>query len=169
MSFVVAQELTTHLRMKKCKFGKESTENDLKCKQCPFSSNSSSELLFHETLHNEPIIYEAELNENKNKQIHRYKCPICHQIFPKGSLLGHIRQHTQEKPFTCNICDKSFARKNNLQYHIKHHDVNRPKKIVKKNVSSEKPFLCSTCGSKFSTRYCTVVTFVISINKPFTR
>lgn len=148
MSFIIAQELTTHLRLKQCNF-EESTENSLKCDQCPFSSDSSSELLFHKALHAEPFIF-SESNQSKGKPIPRYKCTICDKIFPKVSLLGHIRQHTQERPFRCSVCDKSFARKNNLQYHMKNHGNIRTKRIAKKNISGEKPFLCSTCGSSFT-------------------
>lgn len=148
MSFIIAQELTTHLRLKQCKY-EENATHTLKCEQCPFSSNSSSELLFHKVLHSEPLFFE-ESDDPKTKPIARYKCPICEKIFPKVSLLGHIRQHTQERPFVCNICGKAFARKNNLQYHLKNHENGGNKRICKKPLTNEKPFLCSTCGSSFS-------------------
>lgn len=151
MSFIIAQELTTHLRLKQCKY-EENTENSFKCEQCPFSSNSSSELLFHKALHSEQVIFQEDNKDSKVKPIARYKCPICDKIFPKVSLLGHIRQHTQERPFTCNICGNSFARKNNLQYHIKNHGNNGSRRVFKKAVSNDKPFLCSTCGSSFAKR-----------------
>lgn len=151
MSFIIAQELTTHLRLKQCKF-EENIENSLKCEQCPFSSNSSSELLFHKALHTEAVIFEEDDKDPKVKSIPRYKCPICDKIFPRVSLLGHIRQHTQERPFICTICGKSFARKNNLQYHVKNHGNTGYRRNFKKPVSNEKPFLCSTCGSSFATR-----------------
>lgn len=149
MSFIIGQELTTHLRLKQCKF-EENTANSLRCEQCPFSTNSSSELLFHKVLHTDPLFY-GENNDSKSKPVPRYKCPVCDKIFPKVSLLGHIRQHTEERPFTCNICGKSFARKNNLQYHVKNHE-STTKRVYKKNLPNEKTFLCSTCGSSFSKR-----------------
>ncbi|KAJ8968053.1 hypothetical protein NQ314_002492 [Rhamnusium bicolor] len=149
-NFTITQELTSHLRAKMCTF-QENPENSFRCEKCPFSSNSTSELIFHLALHNEPLLLNYPLDTDgvsKNKPIYRYKCPICDKFFPKSSLQAHIRQHTQEKPFECKICNAKFARKNNLQFHVKNHE----KKVVKKTtkiVSAERPFLCSTCGASF--------------------
>lgn len=151
-SFTIAQELTTHLRLKQCKF-EENPENSLRCEKCPFSSNSSSELLFHEALHDDPVeTIPTSDSETKVRAIHRYKCPVCSKYFPKASLLGHIRQHTQERPFVCKLCDKSFARKNNLQYHMNNHERRPAKPKSTATTSRDRLFLCSTCGSSFRKR-----------------
>ncbi|XP_056634937.1 zinc finger protein 585B [Diorhabda sublineata] len=150
-TFTITQELTTHLRLKQCKFEEhpETIENSLQCEKCPFYSNSISELFFHIALHEEPLVnYQNHTESSLVKAILKYKCPVCENFYPKASLQGHIRQHTQDRPFVCTICGKSFARKNNLQFHMKNHE----KKVEKarlKQAAAETSFLCCTCGANF--------------------
>ncbi|XP_060528624.1 zinc finger protein 729-like [Cylas formicarius] len=155
-SFTVTQELTNHLRSKSCNFEETSTEeNCYRCEKCPFSSNSTSELLFHIALHSDPIIIyplDSDGNEIHIRAIPRYKCPVCEKIFPKSSLHAHLRQHTQERPYVCKLCNASFGRRNNLLFHVKNHKK-RTRKVVTRHSRAEKAFLCSTCGAGFSKKF----------------
>lgn len=69
--FTVSQELSNHLKSKSCKFPEtdnpEDSENPYRCDKCPYSSDSTSELLFHVALHNEPLIIHQLDEEGNNK------------------------------------------------------------------------------------------------------
>ncbi|KAJ8969590.1 hypothetical protein NQ317_005124 [Molorchus minor] len=122
LTFTITQELTSHLRSKSCKF-EENPNDNYRCEKCPFSSNSTSELLFHSALHEEPLkLHSSDEDGDSKAKPYRYKCPVCRKFFPKSSLQAHIRLHTQERPFECKICNTKFVRKNNLQFHVKNHE-----------------------------------------------
>uniref|UniRef100_A0A1Q3G0E0 Putative c2h2-type zn-finger protein n=1 Tax=Culex tarsalis TaxID=7177 RepID=A0A1Q3G0E0_CULTA len=70
-----------------------------------------------------------------------WKCPHCDNKYfsQSGNLKAHINTHTGYKPYTCNLCNRSFAQKSNLNYHMKaSHDPQRP-------------FKCNACDRAFST------------------
>lgn len=45
-------------------------------------------------------------------------CTECGRVFTKAAhLLRHVRSHAREKPFSCSVCRKAFARTDALQRH----------------------------------------------------
>lgn len=145
--FNVAQELTVHLRTKACKFEEITKEPSAhKCDKCNFGTNTLSEYFYHQALHEEPLIIHSFDNK---KSIIQYKCNLCQKYFPKSSLEPHLRQHTNEKPFVCRLCNASFARKNNWKTHERNHEKKKDDKMKVKLTIGNRPFLCSTCGANF--------------------
>jgi len=48
------------------------------------------------------------------------KCPTCDKQFPVPSLLErHMRTHTNERPYQCRFCGRSYSQSGNLNVHLK--------------------------------------------------
>ncbi|RFU74224.1 zinc finger rsv1 [Trichoderma arundinaceum] len=56
---------------------------------------------------------EAELQRKlRSRQYKGWKCPHCDRAFKKREhMVRHIRSHTKERPFACDICSKSYGRR----------------------------------------------------------
>ncbi|KAK2581207.1 hypothetical protein KPH14_008006 [Odynerus spinipes] len=80
-------------------------------------------------------ISDTNVANNSDKSI---VCEQCDKTFQtKESYELHVKVvHEGEKPFACNICNKSFAYQTNLKGHMLIHDGNK----------SDKGYPCDICG-----------------------
>ena len=52
-------------------------------------------------------------------------CNICYKTFAcKSALDIHYRSHTKERPYKCELCDKSFTTRGNMRQHLLTHKIN---------------------------------------------
>lgn len=72
---------------------------------------------------------EEHVPRKKPKRI----CTVCSKVICSSKLKQHMRSHTKEKPYTCNICSQRFSVGGNLKRHMMTH-------------TGERPHVCDICG-----------------------
>uniref|UniRef100_W5LNR3 Si:ch211-166g5.4 n=1 Tax=Astyanax mexicanus TaxID=7994 RepID=W5LNR3_ASTMX len=109
--------------------------------------------------------------QNPNPVRKNHACETCGKAFRDVYHLNrHRLSHSDEKPFSCPICQQRFKRKDRMSHHVRSHQggVEKPyicphcskafspdhlNSHVRQVHSSERPFKCpQTCESSFATK-----------------
>lgn len=63
-----------------------------------------------------------------------HRCDICKKSFTrKEHFMNHVMWHTGETPHQCQVCGKKYTRKEHLANHMRSH-------------TNDTPFRCEICG-----------------------
>ncbi|BFZ14488.1 hypothetical protein BsWGS_17527 [Bradybaena similaris] len=78
--------------------------------------------------------------EDHSVEVHkRYLCEHCKKGFTaRPNRDRHVRYHTGERPYKCDLCDLAFFRGDDLKYH---RTTRHP---------TAQPFVCSRCSASFT-------------------
>ncbi|KAI8343696.1 hypothetical protein BC941DRAFT_412060 [Chlamydoabsidia padenii] len=88
-----------------------------------------------------PSIYQQQHDSphSSPSDIRPYQCQICERSFArKHDLQRHIRVHTGDKPYACLCCKKAFARTDALKRHLRMEDNCRTSPQIQAMKSSGK-------------------------------
>ena len=70
-----------------------------------------------------------------------YTCTVCSKTFTtNGALTVHMRTHNKEAPYSCSMCDKAFTTNSQLTVHMRTH-------------TKETPYKCVDCDQAFTTSH----------------
>ncbi|KAH6923642.1 hypothetical protein HPB50_004319 [Hyalomma asiaticum] len=129
---------------------------DLYARNSDTGSSVGSKDVFHLTAHKKT--HESEL----------LPCSMCHKrFFLREDLDKHMRVHTMERPYECDVCGQSFRQLCNMKRHRNMHTggpqathacPDCDKTFVEKGHlkshlrthTGERPFQCSQCDMRFT-------------------
>lgn len=155
MLFALSQDVTKHTRHGGCSdLGKSDAaqaigvKKEWRCKECAYSTDLQSELIFHEALHAGAVTADECESAPSRSLLTRYRCPICEKLFVKTSLRNHVRHHTGEKPFPCAKCSISFSRRSQLNAHQRMCNACLPLD----KTGRQRSYVCLECKRSFYTK-----------------
>ncbi|XP_014602048.1 PREDICTED: zinc finger protein 568-like isoform X2 [Polistes canadensis] len=117
-------KLLTHMKV-------HSETREYECSECGRCFKQASQLRNHRVMH----------LDRKTLEVKRWytskKCDMCGKTYANSKCLkNHIQAvHSKLRPYVCNVCGHSSARKAMLQMHLRQH-------------TGDKPFSCELCEYK---------------------
>ncbi|XP_047454333.1 zinc finger protein 1035 [Mugil cephalus] len=149
---------SNHVKHKQPKSTPSATKYE--CKKCGQSYLSHDAFRQHHCSHQQQAIVETkQSNQSSGPSYHQataeeeevdvtgedfFNCPVCSMQFSsKSGLLDHQNtQHPSGRPFSCDFCGKTFAKKKYLREHERRHRLKE---------TANNDFKCSHCRARFST------------------
>lgn len=87
------------------------------------------------------ILTSGPCEVHKNKKPKFVTCERCQKTLRRENINNHMYLHSNERPFKCNLCSKSYCYKHSL----KRHNLRLHEKILR--------YFCETCEKGFYDRY----------------
>ncbi|XP_060524250.1 zinc finger protein 260-like isoform X3 [Cylas formicarius] len=124
------------------------------CKECGKSLHSPYTYVWHMRIHTGERPYVCDLCgkqfrvsqglvrhlKETHARIKNFACDICNRYFAtRRNVEEHRRIHTNERPYVCDLCGKSFKQKASLFVHNRSH-------------TNHFPFKCNHCPQAFRTK-----------------
>ena len=116
-AFPTKSHLNRHVKAQHTK-----NEEEFDCDECGKKFNRHDNLLKHmRYAHN--LKRKTLVLPGINDELENFKSSYCEKVYTqKFSLIRHMEsKHSKERNYLCNICDKSFQRKDVLQVHQQNH------------------------------------------------
>ena len=102
--------------------------------------------------------------KTEDDTIEMFQCPICNKEYHKQYENVHMKSHSDEPKYDCQICNRKFYTEQNLEMHVKVHSNGKKYKCsyckkgflnfesLKEHVKStcqSRPYECQYCGRRF--------------------
>ncbi|XP_043234222.1 gastrula zinc finger protein XlCGF57.1-like isoform X2 [Amphibalanus amphitrite] len=153
----------------------------LQCPLCGRRFGLRSQLETHQRRHTgerpflcthcgQAFISAERMRKHAHVHVAQPTCDTCGAVFSsRASLAAHQRTHSDQRPFACSACEKTFKRASHLSDHMASvHGESRPFKCGQcgraftlepylrrheRLHAGEKPHSCSVCGKSFAKKY----------------